>query len=434
MPEDLTAPSLETLQDAKAFDDFKKSKNWKARLALLKKAKEPIAQIRYGWFLHYLGKAEEALSVLKPHLHIPLAKAHYMDALADLEMHEELLGHLKDWLDLSVSDAEATIIGYEVQAYVLAVLKRNYEQAFRILYRAEGLAIEHQLERRLAIIRFHLENVSLLSGKPVSLEAIHFDNLFSSQLLNITRFQSHLRAGNIDILSSYASFSPELISLAQSTLEYKRWIERLGDIEGAAKRVSSQISEYPEFRVYWSLLMLQIHSKIGQANGLASPHRIDSVLKQSLNEMKLDDINNMLSFSARVYPLGTLTASFMDKRLEKARELVAIICARSNKDGIRIGKSKYATITQRVRYALLNDGVNQSNEALAAVKALNPSYNNRLQKALGKVELELHETTNVGELYRSLCDLGKALNKSELSQQANRIKSENPYLQFISER
>ena len=427
----LYPPSLKTLTDAKAFDDFKNEADWQERLALVKNAPDAISQIRYAWLLHYQGDAKTSLERLLIYKNHPLAYVLVMDALISLDRHDELLEYLAQWnAPTSAEWVEATIIGYEVSAFVHAILIKDSFLAFRFLHHAEALAKHYDLNRRLQVIHNHLELVANASDTPIVLQQIKHPNVSSLGFVQSMRFQSYLRAENLEALNEDPFISKDMYDLAQATLMYNRWFDQPESIARAAHLITDQVPSNAEFRVYWALLMLQTFTQRGAQQGLASPYRIVKVLKEGLDGLKYSDFEALIGFSSRMYPLGLALATKIDERLSMANDSIAIIWPDRVRDGVRYGSEKLATIPSRVRSALIKDGLNGSFSYTSEVFRFHATYKQRLNLALKTIDLNLAETTNIGSLYRGFDHLFQNLKDKQfyyharsLSQQSSLLKS-----------
>lgn len=428
---ELTAPSVHTLTDPKAFDDFRSEPTWQECLSLVKDNPEPICQIRYAWLLSHQNKPEISVHILERFKDHPLGYAFYMDALVSLGWNEVLLDALSAWQPHENEFAEATIIGYEATAYVYAELHKDSQSALRFLYRAEALAMYCQLGKRLQVIHTNLEYVANGFDLDIPLEKIRYPDVSSSGIVQVNRFQSYLRTLNFSALKDDPHISPASTRLAQATLLYKDWFWKPKVIVDAAHLISDNLSSLPEFQIYWSLLMLQIYAQRGALKGLASPSRIIKVLSQATQFMKPLELRTACKFISRHYPLGCAVAAHLDDRFQFLIAEVGVVWADLPRDGIRFGSEKPITISSRVREALLEDGLHATNHHTKAVFRLHGEYRRRLNHVLDRNELQLTDTTTISAVYRGLDMLSSDLGESSIHEKAQETLANSSYLQKI---
>ncbi len=435
----IIAPPLAVLDSPQAFDTLRKDRTSFARLAVLGEEAylEPIQLCRYAQFLLYEEQYEQALVTIekaKPQNNL-LAYGIRMAILASLEWFDLLHAMIENFRPgpNQPLEAEGTILAYEQTAFYFAMVKKDYRLAYANLHRAEALALEHALPYRLGVIRSHIEAVANMSGDVLTLDPLLESNSGTFRRKSVrNRFDSLLRASNVDAIRTFVrqhQLEQEDLFLAQGTLEYHKATEGQGSFHKVASLISEHEPDHPESRFFWSLLLAQVFSAIGDADGRANPERILKVLEASL--ARIEYLGSVVPVAANIYPQGLAMATYLLPRLEPSRGRVATVWSDDVRDGLRLNGKKIVTITKPVREAMVLDDLYRSRERFSDVTSYKTGHTEnklRLERSLEKVNLNLHEITTIGGVYRGVFRLGKTLEDKTIVRRSEELRLSSSFL------
>jgi exonuclease VII small subunit len=435
----LVAPPHSVLASPKLFDTLRQDKTKFSRLQALGEESylEPVQLCRYAQYLLYEEQYEQALVVIekaKPQTNL-LAFGIRMAILASLEWFDLLKTMIENFRPGSSKglEAEGTMLAYEQCAFYFALVKGDHKLSYAYLHRAEALAIEHDLTYRLSVIRSHIEAVANMAGDTLGLDPLLESNSGTFKGKSVrNRYDSLLRANNLSEIDSFVKarqLEPEDLFLAQATLEYQKAERGKGHLHKVANLISDYVPEHPESKLFWSLLMLQVFSGIGVADGRANPERILTTLETALS--RIEYLNSVVPVAANLYPQGLAVASHLYPRLESARGKVATVWSDDARDGLRLEGKKMITITKPIRDALILDDLYHTSEHLGAVirRGTGHTYNKtRLERSLEGAKLKLHEITSVGGIYRGVYRLGRTLQDQQTLNSSETLRQSSQFL------
>lgn len=434
------------LKSPQAFDELRLNDKAFESLSLL--AEEPalthLEHCRYAQYLLYrenFTAFDNVLSEARRTGSSGLSTALLLKQLIIREEHQALKRKVMTFRPQTSDplELEGYSLGFESCAYYFAVLCKDFHQAYAYLYRAEAYALALGLKYRLKVIRSKLEATANMAGDTLILNTLSFDESGKADLEAVrNRFESCLRSGNvseIETLTRKGHLGREEWLLARATLEYQQALEGSGSYSVAAELISDTLPEHPESQLLWSLLMLQLFSVIGPAEGRAEPERIVRVLENSLS--KVLHLYPSVVVAASLYPLGVSLAAQLNDRIKLVNEHVTTLNHAPSKGGLFKGKEKLATLTKPVREALILDEAYATQEHLkSALKwpTGHPQNKVRFKKALDKAGTKRHEFVTEGGLFRGYYFLGKALGDHKLLDEAQRLYERSDLLQTVSYR
>ncbi len=429
---------LPILGDPKAFDNLANDESDWHRLSLLKHFSGHIERCRYAQYLYSQNQFQNALEVIKvevnktPNL---LSQSIYMSILLSI-------GNIKGFekmLDIELTDepsllnSEGRMRMYEAIAGYLYTHRNEPRLAQKYLHWEQAIAFELGLSRRQQIISMLLEEVNTALGESVVLEPINFKGLKNTLQQQVRqRFDSLMSECNVEAamnLCQIGYISNEEVRLIEGLKAYRDAESGMGSLVAIAHLLSKYQPTNPEAQLYWSLLLLQLYSKIGSVTKQTELKYILAMLEHCA--VTLPNLDFFLPFTARIFPLGLALVSHLLDSFKSAYMFVFMLIDDPKKGGIYKAGEKLASLPPLVREALIQDGLCADNKAFQEAVSSKTGYTinkARFEKSLEKVGLKDYEFTNIGALYRGLRQVE---NDGYITESAKHLLQQNEHLKAI---
>ena len=434
--------SPEQLSDPKCFDALRQDKETFSSLAELEH-RDDLSHLELCRLAQYLLSQKDAAGCLAT-----LAKARELDSsYLERGIYLACLGFKEDFRALAAAlrpikfesmeplEMEGcSLVCESIALYYLAHLE-DYQQAYAMLYRAETLAALLNLNYRLDVISSKLEYTASLADDSYIPNPLTSDSDAANEQALRNSFSNFLIDCDIDSVERLAIAGQlektELI-LVQATKDYALALEGKFSYEKVAEKISEAVPDYYESKLYWSLLMLQTFSIIGNCSGRSHPERIVSVLKEALGEFV--HLNLTMTLAAKIYPLGVYMAASLDDRIKPHIYDVMTLQNERHGDGFNLGNKVVSGVTKPVREAIILDELYGTTDNLITVtkKPLgHPQNKSRLEKSMKAVDIGRSNFISVGGLYRGVYCLGKALTEPKIQEEAEHIYQGSTFLKEV---